>query len=115
MYEQYFKECLYNPKVSVMIKIIIFLNILLQIGIFSRYKPKVITETKLTKIKETDIIQITNRTIDFQPTYLSEYNMVKFIAYDNVDFNTMWIYDIFKNKYFNISNLTYAYSENIKE
>ena len=115
MYEQYFKECLYNPKVSVMIKIIIFLNILLQIGIFSRYKPKVITETKLTKIKETDIIQITNRTIDFQPTYLSEYNMVKFLAYDFMYFNSMSMYNNFKNKYFNISNLNYIYSEKYKK
>ena len=47
MYVQYFDECLYNPKVSAMIKTIIFLNILLIIGIFFRYKPKVSKEAKL--------------------------------------------------------------------
>ena len=109
MYVQYFDECLYNPKVSAMIKTIIFLNILLQIGLFFRYKPKVIKEAKLTKIKGNNKIQI------IRPINLSEYNMVKFIAYDNVDFNSMWIYNIFKNKYFNISYLNYAYSEEYKK
>ena len=109
MYVQYFDECLYDPKVSAMIKTIIFLNILLQIGLFFRYKPKVIKEAKLTKIKGNNKIQI------IRPINLSEYNMVKFIAYDNVDFNSMWIYNIFKNKYFNISYLNYAYSEEYKK
>ena len=102
-------QCLYNPKVSAMIKTIIFLNILLIISIFFRYKPEVSKEAKLTKIKENSKIQII-RSIN-----LSEYNMVKFIAYDNVDFNSMWIYNIFKNKYFNISYLNYAYSEEYKK
>jgi hypothetical protein len=92
-----------------MIKTIIFLNILLIISIFFRYKPEVSKEAKLTKIKENNKMQI------IRPINLSEYNMVKFIAYDNADFNTMWIYDIFKNKYFNISYLNYAYSEEYKK
>ena len=101
MYEEYFEECLKNPKVSIMIKTIIFLNILLQISIFSRYKAKPIQETKLIKISENDKVEI-SKIEDFQSNNLSEYDMVKFLAYDNIFFNSMYMFRIFNNKYFDI-------------
>jgi len=114
MYEEYFEECLKNPKVSMMIKTIIFLNILLQICIFSRYKAKPIQETELIKINENDKVKI-SKIEDFQSSNLSEYNMVKFLAYDNIFFNSMYMFRIFNNKYFDISYLNYTFSKEFKK
>ena len=114
MYEEYFEECLKNPKVSMMIKTIIFLNILLQISIFSRYKAKPIQETELIKINENDKVKI-SKIEDFQSSNLSEYNMVKFLAYDNIFFNSMNMFRTFNNKYFDISYLNYTFSKEFKK
>ena len=111
----------------VIIKIIIILNIIIQFGLFVKYRNNLISKLTKEKINKSDLITNENKEIEnnnqenniqenniqknnLHEKNLSDYNMVKFLAYDNFFFNSMSMYNIFKNKYFNITYLNYYFS-----
>ena len=42
---------------------------------------------------------------------ITKYNMIRFVDYENLDFNSINIFNYFRKKYFNISCLTFNYDE----
>lgn len=90
----------------VIIKIIIILNIIIQFGLFVKYRNNLISKLTKEKINKSDLITNENKEIEnnnqenniqenniqknnLHEKNLSDYNMVKFLAYDNFFFNSM--------------------------
>ena len=110
-----FEKCLNRATLSVVIKAIIILNIIIQMSLFTKYKKNLIS--KLTKEKES-VLAVNNKNESktiISDINLTEYSMTKFFAYDHFYFNSMSIYNIFKNKYFDISYLNYTFSNEYKK
>ena len=108
MYEDYFEECFVNPKVSATVKTIIFINLIIQMWLFITYHEKEIIQVHL-KEKSLNNNNIENKQIA-TAFNTSDSNMIKFFLYDDFYFNSMFIYNTFKNKYFNITSLDYSFS-----
>ena len=107
MYNEYYEECLVNPKVSATVKTIIFINLIIQMWLFFRYHEKAIIKTKLKE----NVFNNNNQNKAIATVFnTSDSNMVKFFVYDDFYFNSMFIFNTFKNKYFNITSLNYTFS-----
>ena len=114
MYEKNFEECLNYSKVLLMIKTIFLFNIFFQIYIFSKYKERPIIDKKLTEPEKNETKTIEKE--EFQEQFnLSQYNMTKFLVYDYFYFNSMSMFNHFKNKYFKISSFDYIFSKEYKK
>ena len=116
--EQY-EKCLNKATFSVIIKAIIVFNIIIQVSLFKKYKKNLIV--KLTKEKEKELAingtEYNNEEIvtEFNSSFLSEYKMTKFLVYDDFFFNSMAMYNHFKNKYFDLSYLNYTFSKDFEK
>jgi len=111
MYNDYYEVCLINPKVSATVKTIIFINLLIQMWMFFKYHEKEIIKTHLKEktLNNNNNNDIKNKQIA-TAFNTSDNNMMKFFEYDDFFFNSMWIFNTFKNKYFNITSLDYKFS-----
>ena len=117
MYNDCYEECFINPKVSATVKTIIFLNLIIQMWLFFRYHEKEIIKTHIKeKTLNNNNINNYNNNSNIQnnqiPTAFntSNSNMIKFFVYDDFYFNSMFIFNTFKNKYFSITSLNYTFS-----
>jgi hypothetical protein len=116
-----FEKCLNKATFSMVIKAIIVFNIIIQVSLFKKYKKNLIV--KLTKEKEKEKDLAINGTEDnneeevneIDSYNLSQYTMTKFLLYDHFFFNSMSMFNHFKNKYFDISYLNYTYSNDYKK
>ena len=86
-------KLLINLSIFKYIKFLLFLLIILQIKYGTKYLKKPDTTRNL----------ILNN--------LKDYNMVRFVDYDYLDFNSIEIFRYFRKKYFNINNIKYNYDE----
>ena len=107
MIDETFEKCLNKVSLSLIVKIIIFLNLIIQMSIFAKYKNNSIT--KLTKEISTNIVKEDkeDKKDEAFEIGLTDYNLTKFFQYDYFYFNSMTMYEIFKNKYFNITSINY--------
>ena len=102
-------------------KKIIILNIIIQMGLFVKYRNNLIaklTGTKLTEANENNLEKVGKDKNDEEVKSefnISDYNMVKFLVYDKFNFNSKSMYNTFKNKYFNITYLNYSFSNEFKK
>jgi CDP-glycerol glycerophosphotransferase (TagB/SpsB family) len=116
MYNDCYEECFINPKVSATVKTIILLNLIIQMWLFFRYHEKEIIKTHIKEKTLNNNINNYNNNSNIQnnqiPTAFntSNSNMIKFFVYDDFYFNSMFIFNTFKNKYFSITSLNYAFS-----
>jgi len=117
MYNDCYEECFINPKVSATVKTIILLNLIIQMWLFFRYHEKEIIKTHIKeKTLNNNNINNYNNNSNIQnnqiPTAFntSNSNMIKFFVYDDFYFNSMFIFNTFKNKYFSITSLNYTFS-----
>ena len=117
MYNDCYEECFINPKVSATVKTIILLNLIIQMWLFFRYHEKEIIKTHIKeKTLNNNNINNYNNNSNIQnnqiPTAFntSNSNMIKFFVYDDFYFNSMFIFNTFKNKYFGITSLNYTFS-----
>ena len=116
MYNDYFEVCFKNPKVSATVKTIIFINLIFQMWLFFKYHEKAIIKTHLKEKSLNNNNNNNNTSSDIQNKQIapafntSDSNMIKFFVYDDFYFNSMFIFNAFKNKYFNITSLDYTYS-----
>ena len=109
MYDDYYEECFNNPKVSAAVKTIILINLLIQMYLFVAFHETAIIKSQLKekKVYHRKINKNDEFVHDFN---LSNTNMVKFFVHDDFYFNSMLIFNTFKNKYFNITYLNYTFS-----
>ena len=109
MYDDYYEECFNNPKVSAAVKTIILINLLIQMYLFVAFHETAIIKSQLKekKVYHRKINKNDEFVHDFN---LSDTNMVKFFVHDDFYFNSMLIFNTFKNKYFNITYLNYTFS-----
>ena len=116
MYNDCYEECFINPKVSATVKTIILLNLIIQMWLFFRYHEKEIIKTHIKEKTLNNNINNYNNNSNIQnnqiPTAFntSDSNMIKFFVYDDFYFNSMFIFNTFKNKYFSITSLNYTFS-----
>ena len=117
MYNDCYEECFINPKVSATVRAIILLNLIIQMWLFFRYHEKEIIKTHIKeKTLNNNNINNYNNNSNIQnnqiPTAFntSNSNMIKFFVYDDFYFNSMFIFNTFKNKYFSITSLNYTFS-----
>ena len=117
MYNDCYEECFINPKVSATVKTIILLNLIIQMWLFFRYHEKEIIKTHIKeKTLNNNNINNYNNNSNIQNNQIatafntSNSNMVKFFVYDDFYFNSMFIFNTFKNKYFSITSLNYTFS-----
>lgn len=116
MYNDCYEECFINPKVSATVKTIILLNLIIQMWLFFRYHEKEIIKTHIKEKTLNNNINNYNNNSNIQnnqiPTAFntSNSNMIKFFVYDDFYFNSMFIFNTFKNKYFGITSLNYTFS-----
>ena len=116
MYNDCYEECFINPKVSATVKTIILLNLIIQMWLFFRYHEKEIIKTHIKEKTLNNNINNYNNNSNIQnnqiPTAFntSDSNMIKFFVYDDFYFNSMFIFNTFKNKYFGITSLNYTFS-----
>ena len=116
MYNDCYEECFINPKVSATVKTIILLNLIIQMWLFFRYHEKEIIKTHIKEKTLNNNINNYNNNSNIQnnqiPTAFntSNSNMIKFFVYDDFYFNSMFIFNTFKNKYFSITSLNYTFS-----
>ena len=118
MYGENNEKCLNQITLSMIVKTIIILNIIIQMGLFVKYRNNLIsklTGNKLTKANENNLGDDKKDEEVNSEFNLSDYNMVKFLVYDKFFFNSMSMYNIFKNKYFNITYLNYFFSNEYKK
>ena len=115
MIDETFEKCLNKVSLSLIVKIIIFLNLIIQMSIFAKYKNNLIT--KLTKEISTNIVKEDkeDKKDEAFEIGLTDYNLTKFFQYDYFYFNSMTMYEIFKNKYFNITSINYIFSNKFKK
>ena len=117
MYNDCYEECFINPKVSATVKTIILLNLIIQMWLFFRYHEKEIIKTHIKeKTLNNNNINNYNNNSNIQNNQIatafntSDSNMIKFFVYDDFYFNSMFIFNTFKNKYFSITSLNYTFS-----
>ena len=117
MYNDCYEECFINPKVSATVKTIILLNLIIQMWLFFRYHEKEIIKTHIKeKTLNNNNINNYNNNSNIQNNQIatafntSNSNMIKFFVYDDFYFNSMFIFNTFKNKYFSITSLNYTFS-----
>ena len=115
------ESCLNKVTLSLIVKIIIFFNLIIQMSVFAKYKNNLIT--KLTKEISTNVVKPENKDekdkkesiSNFTEFNLTDYKLQRVFAYDSFYFNSMTIYDLLKNKYFNITSMNYTFSNEFKK
>ena len=74
------------------------MSILLFIGFTIKNEPKKIKNPETTR----NLIPLLN---------LTDYNMVRFVDYENLEFNAISVFKYFRKKFFNVSYVNYNYDE----
>ena len=106
-----------QPALWTIVKVIIILNIIISMSLLVKLRKNIISKlTKENELNKDNIIkEESNKRELLLPFNLSEYNMVKFFEYDYFSFNSLLIWNIFKNKYFCINHLDYKFSNSFQK
>ena len=67
-------------------------------------------KTGFKAIKELNKEIVNNRNL-ISKMNITSYNMVRFVDYESLEFNSIHIFKDFRKKYFNISSIIYTYNE----
>ena len=67
-------------------------------------------KTGFKAIKELNKEIVNNRNL-ISKMNITSYNMVRFVDYESLEFNSIYIFKDFRKKYFNISSIIYTYNE----